>query len=187
MKNGNTTKAGATFTGVAERGGRVLLVTVMNPENGAHNEVYKEAAKLLDWGFSAAGKATPVGELVAPVGAESDDSGSGTPTAAPVPSAEPVAASAVRGGSGGMGVALGMVERPAGAGRRRCLAGQPPLAAAGFGAAREGRVIPSSALLPVAVQEAQYSTSLAVKLIHSSSATGTPKAPYMLFAATPWR
>ncbi|WUT70000.1 DUF5136 domain-containing protein [Streptomyces sp. NBC_00670] len=108
VKNGNTTKAGATFTGVAERGGRVLLVTVMNPENGAHNEVYKEAAKLLDWGFSAAGKATPVGELVAPVGAESDDSGSGTPTAAPVPSAEPVAASAVRGGSGGMGVALGM-------------------------------------------------------------------------------
>ncbi|WP_030994093.1 MULTISPECIES: D-alanyl-D-alanine carboxypeptidase family protein [unclassified Streptomyces] len=108
VKNGNTTKAGATFTGVAERGGRVLLVTVMNPENGAHNEVYKEAAKLLDWGFSAAGKATPVGELVAPVGAESEGSGSGTPTAAPAPSAEPVAVSAVRGGSGGMGVALGM-------------------------------------------------------------------------------
>ena len=31
VKNGNTTNAGATFTGVAERGGRKLLVTVMNP------------------------------------------------------------------------------------------------------------------------------------------------------------
>lgn len=37
----------------------------------------------------------------------------------------------------------------------------------------------------VAVQAAQYSRSLAMRLIHSSRATGTPKAPYMLFAATP--
>jgi D-alanyl-D-alanine carboxypeptidase (penicillin-binding protein 5/6) len=111
VKNGNTTKAGATFTGVAERGGRVLLVTVMNPENHGHNEVYKEAARLLDWGFSAAGKATPVGELVAPEGAEADTSAAGStgaPAATPAPSTEPVAASAARGGSGGMGVALGV-------------------------------------------------------------------------------
>ncbi|MFB7502355.1 D-alanyl-D-alanine carboxypeptidase family protein [Streptomyces broussonetiae] len=66
VKNGNTTHAGATFTGVAERGGRVLLVTVMNPEKHDHNEVYKETAKLFDWGFRAAGKVSPVGELVPP-------------------------------------------------------------------------------------------------------------------------
>ncbi|WP_433452056.1 D-alanyl-D-alanine carboxypeptidase family protein [Streptomyces sp. CA-142005] len=66
VKNGNTTNAGATFTGVAERGGRVLLVTVMHPEKPEHNEVYKEAAKLFDWGFQAAGKVSPVGELVPP-------------------------------------------------------------------------------------------------------------------------
>ncbi|MCC5476672.1 DUF5136 domain-containing protein [Streptomyces sp. JA03] len=66
VKNGNTTNAGATFTGVAERGGRVLLVTVMHPEKPEHNEVYKETAKLFDWGFQAAGKVSPVGELVPP-------------------------------------------------------------------------------------------------------------------------
>lgn len=70
MKNGNTTNAGATFTGVAERNGKVLLVTVMNPEKDEHNEVYKEAARLLDWGFSATGKVTPVGELVPPKGVD---------------------------------------------------------------------------------------------------------------------
>ena len=37
VKNGNTTNAGATFTGVAERNGKVLLVTVMNPEKSEHN------------------------------------------------------------------------------------------------------------------------------------------------------
>ncbi|NEE25802.1 D-alanyl-D-alanine carboxypeptidase, partial [Streptomyces sp. SID7982] len=31
VKNGYTTHAGNTFTGVAERNGKVLLVTVMNP------------------------------------------------------------------------------------------------------------------------------------------------------------
>ncbi|MEU9580799.1 D-alanyl-D-alanine carboxypeptidase family protein [Streptomyces chilikensis] len=66
VKNGNTTEAGATFTGVAERDGRVLLVTVMNPRKKELNRVYEETALLLDWGFAAAGKVTPVGELVPP-------------------------------------------------------------------------------------------------------------------------
>src|SRR3954453_9293504 len=44
VKNGNTTNAGATSTGVAERNGRVLLVTVMHPEKNEHNEIYKESA-----------------------------------------------------------------------------------------------------------------------------------------------
>ncbi|MGI5356989.1 D-alanyl-D-alanine carboxypeptidase family protein [Streptomyces sp. CA-252508] len=75
VKNGSTTHAGATFTGVAERGGKVLLVTVMNPSAKEGHAVYKEAARLLDWGFSAAGKVRPVGELVPP---KSAVTGSGT-------------------------------------------------------------------------------------------------------------
>ncbi|MFG2195192.1 D-alanyl-D-alanine carboxypeptidase family protein [Streptomyces sp. NPDC048639] len=69
VKNGYTSHAGSTFTGVAQRGDRVLLVTVMNPSEGEHNEVYKETARLFDWGFKAAGKVAPVGKLVPPQGA----------------------------------------------------------------------------------------------------------------------
>ncbi|MFH9616955.1 D-alanyl-D-alanine carboxypeptidase family protein [Streptomyces pratensis] len=66
VKNGYTSHAGNTFTGIAERDGRVLLVTVMHPSSDESHAVYKEAASLLDWGFSAGGKVTPVGELVPP-------------------------------------------------------------------------------------------------------------------------
>jgi D-alanyl-D-alanine carboxypeptidase (penicillin-binding protein 5/6) len=66
VKNGNTTNAGATYTGVAQRNGRTLLVTVMNPAPG-HNTVYREAGALLDWGFKAAPTAKPVGTLVPPL------------------------------------------------------------------------------------------------------------------------
>jgi D-alanyl-D-alanine carboxypeptidase (penicillin-binding protein 5/6) len=118
VKNGNTTNAGATFTGVAERGGKVLLVTVMNPEKKEHNEVYKEAAQLLDWGFQAADKVQPVGELVPPKGVDttaqpgataSAGASSGTGSGANA-STKPVAAStaATKGGSSGIGVALGL-------------------------------------------------------------------------------
>ncbi|MFD5819682.1 D-alanyl-D-alanine carboxypeptidase family protein [Streptomyces sp. NPDC127038] len=123
VKNGNTTNAGATFTGVAERGGKVLLVTVMNPEKKEHNEVYKEAAQLLDWGFQAAGKVQPVGELVPPKGVDttaqpgatasagtSPGTGNGAGTGGANASAKPVAASTAggRGGASGIGVALGL-------------------------------------------------------------------------------
>ncbi|MFJ4535737.1 D-alanyl-D-alanine carboxypeptidase family protein [Streptomyces tibetensis] len=118
VKNGNTTNAGATFTGVAERGGKVLLVTVMNPEKPEHNEVYKETARLFDWGFKAAGKVQPVGELVPPKGAEqaqpganpsgeaggSGDGGSGTAGTG----SKPVASAPAADGSSGMGIALGI-------------------------------------------------------------------------------
>ncbi|WP_327389181.1 D-alanyl-D-alanine carboxypeptidase family protein [Streptomyces sp. 3213.3] len=117
VKNGNTTNAGATFTGVAERGGKVLLVTVMNPEKDEHNEVYKEAAKILDWGFQAAGKVQPVGELVAPKNAAqtsaqpgataSGEAGGDTAGTKPAASSTPVAAE--EGGSGGVGIALAIV------------------------------------------------------------------------------
>lgn len=126
VKNGNTTNAGATFTGVAERGGKVLLVTVMNPERSEHNGVYKETARLLDWGFRVSGKVRPVGELVAPKGtagasaqpgstdgatASGSDSGeAGGGSAKGDASASPVAkASAGSGSDGrGIGVALGI-------------------------------------------------------------------------------
>ncbi|GAA2920063.1 D-alanyl-D-alanine carboxypeptidase [Streptomyces enissocaesilis] len=78
VKNGNTTHAGATFTGVAQRGDRVLLVTVMNPSADEGHAVYKEAARLLDWGFAASGKVVPVGELVPPKSART---GRGAPPA----------------------------------------------------------------------------------------------------------
>ncbi|WP_369248717.1 D-alanyl-D-alanine carboxypeptidase family protein [Streptomyces sp. R41] len=112
VKNGNTTNAGATFTGVAERDGKVLLVTVMNPEKNEHNEVYKETARLFDWGFQATGKVEPVGELVPPKGVDtsaqpganaSSPGAAGTDNASTKPVA---AASAAKGGSSGIGIAL---------------------------------------------------------------------------------
>ncbi|MEU2656441.1 D-alanyl-D-alanine carboxypeptidase [Streptomyces sp. NPDC007325] len=115
VKNGNTTHAGATFTGVAERNGRVLLVTVMNPSSKEQHAVYKEAARLLDWGFAASGKVTPVGELVAPrsVVPSARPVGGTESGAAPAPGEErpatggpAVASAAKEEGSGGVGIAL---------------------------------------------------------------------------------
>ncbi|MFF3344443.1 D-alanyl-D-alanine carboxypeptidase family protein [Streptomyces sp. NPDC002779] len=119
VKNGNTTNAGATFTGVAERDGKVLLVTVMNPEKDEHNEVYKETAQLFDWGFKAAGKVQPVGELVPPRSAVeasaqpgASDSGAGSGEAGGSgdgePVAKPVVGATAEGGSSGVGIALGV-------------------------------------------------------------------------------
>ncbi|CAL9570386.1 D-alanyl-D-alanine carboxypeptidase family protein [Streptomyces sp. enrichment culture] len=113
VKNGNTTNAGSTFTGVAEQGGKVLLVTVMNPEKDEHNEVYKETARLFDWGFEAAGKVQPVGELVGPksaVGSSPSAEASGEAGGAGKGAAgtEPVAGAQAAGGSGGAGVAAGI-------------------------------------------------------------------------------
>ncbi|MET8409284.1 D-alanyl-D-alanine carboxypeptidase [Streptomyces sp. NPDC005195] len=115
VKNGNTTNAGATFTGVAERNGKVLLVTVMNPEKHEHNEVYREAAQLLDWGFKAADKVTPVGELVPPRSADTSTQAGSDPSGGPSSAASgagkgstaPVAASAgAKDSSSGAGIAL---------------------------------------------------------------------------------
>ncbi|MFC9590944.1 D-alanyl-D-alanine carboxypeptidase family protein [Streptomyces sp. NPDC056944] len=109
VKNGNTTHAGATFTGVAERNGRVLLVTVMNPSSEEQHAVYREAARLLDWGFAASGKVTPVGELVAPRSARTTppthDEGTVPAPGKDAPK-EPVHATATAGKSGGVGIAL---------------------------------------------------------------------------------
>ncbi|MGW7451694.1 D-alanyl-D-alanine carboxypeptidase [Streptomyces sp. NPDC054787] len=102
VKNGNTTMAGSTFTGAAQRGSRKLLVTVMNPSTSGVNSVYEETAALFDWGFAAAGKVKPVGELVPPKSA--DTSSVGSP--AQVHENNPSAADA--GPGGGAGTALGV-------------------------------------------------------------------------------
>ncbi|MFF5975915.1 D-alanyl-D-alanine carboxypeptidase family protein [Streptomyces sp. NPDC012769] len=126
VKNGNTTHAGATFTGVAERNGRVLLVTVMNPSSKEQHAVYKETARLLDWGFAAAGKVTPVGELVAPKsarttpGADSGTAGDGSTPApgknAPIGTDQAAVAQEKSGGAGiALAVAGGMLVLIAGA------------------------------------------------------------------------
>ncbi|WP_258314703.1 DUF5136 domain-containing protein [Streptomyces sp. Act143] len=113
VKNGNTTNAGATFTGVAERNGKVLLVTVMNPEKNEHNEVYKETAKLFDWGFKAVGKVAPVGELVPPKSAAQPTAQPGATASGEAggvtgggSSTKPVASATASSGGGGMGTAF---------------------------------------------------------------------------------
>ncbi|XKK63427.1 D-alanyl-D-alanine carboxypeptidase [Streptomyces sp. ARC32] len=113
VKNGYTTNAGNTFTGVAERGGKVLLVTVMHPAKDEHNAVYKETARLFDWGFEAAGKARPVGQLVGPRSAaqaspSAEASGEAGGTGKGAAGTEPVAGAPAADGSGGVGIAAGI-------------------------------------------------------------------------------
>ncbi|MFD3719552.1 D-alanyl-D-alanine carboxypeptidase family protein [Streptomyces sp. NPDC058674] len=102
VKNGNTTMAGSTFTGVAQQGDRKLLVTVMNPSSGSGNAVYEETSALFDWGFAAAGKVKPVGELVPP---KSEDT---TSLGSPAKSHEGGRTAASPGAGGGAGTALGI-------------------------------------------------------------------------------
>ncbi|MCD9902493.1 D-alanyl-D-alanine carboxypeptidase [Streptomyces sp. MT29] len=116
VKNGYTTHAGNTFTGVAERNGRVLLVTVMNPSAEESHAVYKEAAHLLDWGFAASGKVTPVGQLVPPksVATGSANGGKGAELAAGADQgsggqAKTAHAATAARGSGGAGIALAVI------------------------------------------------------------------------------
>lgn len=114
VKNGYTTHAGSTFTGVAERNGRVLLVTVMNPSAEESHAVYKEAAHLLDWGFAASGKVTPVGQLVPPKslhtgnadGGDSVGPAAGADQGSGGPAKAAHVATAGQQESGGVGVAL---------------------------------------------------------------------------------
>ncbi|MCX4541748.1 D-alanyl-D-alanine carboxypeptidase [Streptomyces sp. NBC_01565] len=102
VKNGNTTMAGSTFTGAAQRDGKTLLVTVMNPDTGGLNSVYEETADLFDWGFAALGKVKPVGELVPPKSEDTSSHGS------PAQSHENGPSASGEGAGGGMGTALGI-------------------------------------------------------------------------------
>ncbi|MBB0246402.1 D-alanyl-D-alanine carboxypeptidase, partial [Streptomyces alkaliphilus] len=114
-KNGYTSKAGHTFTGIAERDGRTLIVTVMNPAEGDRLSVYRETADLLDWGFDAAGRVEPVGELVPTLSEVAAADAEAEAASAPRPADTGLAAGADGGagaggagttGVGGMGVLL---------------------------------------------------------------------------------
>jgi D-alanyl-D-alanine carboxypeptidase (penicillin-binding protein 5/6) len=62
-KIGWTSAAGATYVGMAKRGGHTLVVTLLHCP--ALTEI--DAAKqLLNWGFKVDGKVSPVGTLVGP-------------------------------------------------------------------------------------------------------------------------
>ncbi|WNI14575.1 D-alanyl-D-alanine carboxypeptidase family protein [Actinacidiphila sp. ITFR-21] len=63
VKNGYTTNAGNTLVAAARHGDRTLITTVMNPQSGVPQAVYREAGELLDWGFAAAGRTASVGTL----------------------------------------------------------------------------------------------------------------------------
>ncbi|UXY23612.1 D-alanyl-D-alanine carboxypeptidase [Streptomyces cynarae] len=83
IKNGYTSNAGNTLVAAARHGGRTLVVTVMNPQEGGGLTVYEEARSLLDWGFDAAGRVAPVGSLL-PEGSGVARSGpTALPTTAP--------------------------------------------------------------------------------------------------------
>ena len=62
IKSGFTQAARNTFVGAARRGDRTLLITSM----GSVERQSEAVMALLDWGFAYAGRARPVGMLVAP-------------------------------------------------------------------------------------------------------------------------
>ncbi|WP_327087544.1 D-alanyl-D-alanine carboxypeptidase [Nonomuraea sp. NBC_01738] len=66
VKNGWTSKAYGSFVGAANRDGHTIIVTIMRHEG----YFWEEVEKLLDWGFAARGKVTPVGTLVDPLPAQ---------------------------------------------------------------------------------------------------------------------
>ncbi|MGK5637092.1 D-alanyl-D-alanine carboxypeptidase family protein [Streptomyces sp. URMC 126] len=105
VKNGSTTNAGNTFTGVAQHDDHKLLVTVMNPEIKEPNEVYKEAAALLDWGFEAVGHVKPVGTLVPPLNAAGKDGG---PSGSKAGDKAQASVAGSSGSDGGMWTAVGI-------------------------------------------------------------------------------
>jgi D-alanyl-D-alanine carboxypeptidase (penicillin-binding protein 5/6) len=81
-KIGWTSAAGATYVGMATRHGVTLIVTLLHCP--ALTEV-TSAESLLNWGFSADGKVSPVGTLVGPLQAPA-------PAPAPAPKRSPSAA-----------------------------------------------------------------------------------------------
>ena len=62
IKNGYTVKAGATYVGAATRNGHTIIVTLMN----APPYFWPQAKALLSWGFRARGHVQPIGTLVGP-------------------------------------------------------------------------------------------------------------------------
>lgn len=63
-KNGYTDAAGNTYVGMAERGGRRLVVTMLGGTQQPRRQ-WMQGASLLDWGFAQDPGVTPIGFLVA--------------------------------------------------------------------------------------------------------------------------
>jgi len=83
VKTGYTTGAGRTFVGAAERGGRLVVVTLLRIAEPTD----QAAAKLIEWGFANLDR-DGVGRLVDPVDAVGSAS---SPTPPPSPVASPTA------------------------------------------------------------------------------------------------
>jgi D-alanyl-D-alanine carboxypeptidase (penicillin-binding protein 5/6) len=118
IKNGYTSEAGNTLVAAARQGGRTLVVTVMNPQEGDGLTVYEEARELLDWGFDAAGHVDPVGSLDAlrPVSRANAAvvASAGSPAPPPAESDWPetsTIASAIGAGAGALLLGLGFTGR----------------------------------------------------------------------------
>lgn len=105
VKNGYTSRAGASYVGVAKRNGRTILVSLLHAEP----TVWRDAAKLLDWGFAADGRVAPAGQLVGPLPAQGD-SGRGAPRRAGIGTgAGRLAGPGTGGPAGGFLVATGLI------------------------------------------------------------------------------
>ena len=98
IKNGFTLAAQATFIGAATRNGHTIIATLMHSTVGT--QVWHEDAALLDWGFAAEGKATPVGALavpdVAPLPSSSASSTAATSAGATTTSGAPAPATSLK-------------------------------------------------------------------------------------------
>jgi D-alanyl-D-alanine carboxypeptidase (penicillin-binding protein 5/6) len=82
-KTGFTDAARHTYVGMAQRGGRRLVVTMLYGEHQP-TLLWKQAAALLDWGFAQPRSAAGVGNLVDP-GPPPAVAPTGTPIPAPTP------------------------------------------------------------------------------------------------------
>lgn len=94
-KIGWTSAAGATYVGMAKRGGHTLVVTLLHCP--ALTEI-TAAKQLLNWGFKVDGTISPVGTLVGP-----QPSAVSSPTASPAPSRTAAAQAATRDQAAGAG------------------------------------------------------------------------------------
>jgi D-alanyl-D-alanine carboxypeptidase (penicillin-binding protein 5/6) len=84
-KTGFTDAARHTYVGAARRGGRTLVVSVLNTESEPLR-ASEQAARLLDWGFTVPASAEPVGTLVRPADLTASPTPAPTPTPTPLPS-----------------------------------------------------------------------------------------------------
>jgi D-alanyl-D-alanine carboxypeptidase (penicillin-binding protein 5/6) len=83
-KNGFTDAAHHSFIGVAKRGDRRLIVTMMYGEQKPDG-ISVQAGRLLDWGFALPRSAAPVGTLVSPGAATAAPSAPGSGSGSPDP------------------------------------------------------------------------------------------------------